>query len=333
MLEILRYLWSNDTPRAVAAREIAGGYRHSRGGIQYSGEVVSFDSLAWALGYAGHTSLYTSHDDIPEKAKPDLKKLYCVDANCWSYFRQGKYVEFVREYSRLHKGAIKCKPTDELPHGVLDGSAAVAVRHDWTQDKNVSTEFASLALRTGNMPANLPPGEVWLGFDLNCPEVKNDFVTTSLKFARMQFDCGEKSRTVALAARTGVEIDGATFDGVCFKVRSADPRCPSWDAATTGPRGIGLVKSVPGDFIKIEAIKPGSVVNCSVLAPAKDVNIESTFAVPGETPKERSQAKRQIILLLATMNFVSHDKPLTEFASCAITFVAKPADPAPDSKE
>ena len=59
----------------------------------------------------------------------------------------------------------------------------------WADAPSYETELASLSLRTGQSQPE--PGEVMLGFDLNCPEVVTDGLITGVKRGILAFDCGD----------------------------------------------------------------------------------------------------------------------------------------------
>ena len=154
----------------------------------------------------------------------------------------------------------------------------------------MGTPYAYLTLRTGNLPVELSPdpGQIHLGFDLNCPLVLSDKVEMGIKRCLLIFDCG-RGHTGALSARTG-NAGGVVFEGAHFCTYGPDTRMPSWMVTATGDGVIGKVETVPATFICIDLLKPGSTVKAWIRANVKE--IRTHFVVPDDEQAE-SEAKRR----------------------------------------
>jgi hypothetical protein len=149
------------------------------------------------------------------------------------------------------------------------------------------TEFASLSLRTGQ--SDPKPGEAMLGFDLNCPDVFADGITTGVKQGVLAFHLGY-AHTTDVKDRKGYP-DGIKFNEAKFTPQSVDRKNPSWLVTATGAAAIGLVGDAPPDFIGIMNLMAGASVSADFIACVRD--IATTLCIARSPEAKRGQAKDQ----------------------------------------
>ncbi len=293
------YLINDPLPRRVSQERFAR--QHS--GL---GKIDTVEKLAKAAGCVRQT-LYTQPR---AKILSEIEFFYKIEAGseCAGEFKAGSCQDFVDEYRALH-GTLT---------GVSEPSAAsiepVPLKEDVFADTaKTETPFASLSLRTGQ--SQNVPGEVSLGFDLNCPEENACGQLTGVKRAFLIFDCGQ-GRTTDLKGRTGYPV-GETFNNAKFTPLSVDVNKPSWRVESTGDCAIGLVGDVPPTFIRVFNLTPGSSVCAELKACVKD--IAATFVVPPEG-KAQSVAKTKIKKRLREMKIPAGETGEAALALAEIRF-------------
>jgi hypothetical protein len=215
------------------------------------------------------------------------------------------------------KSFLKRCYEENLPKPKPRASAAlVPLKEDmWAETSDMETPLASLRLRTGQ--SQNAPGEMTLGFDLNCPQVTADGLITGVKRAVLIFDCG-KGRTSDVQERTGYP-GGETFNGVKFTPLSVDEGKPSWLAEASGESVIGLVGDAPAAFIRVLNLTPESSVGAIVKACVKD--IATTFVMP--EGHEQSVAKQKIKNRLRGMRIAGGEMGEAAIASAEIKFTKR----------
>ena len=225
----------------------------------------------------------------------------------WPEWRAGSTEAFKLKYKDKHE--LKADP---VPPEIT----FVVLKEDmWAENAKVETPLASLSLRTGQS-ANVP-GEIMLGFDLNCPEMVASGLTSGVKRATIFFDCGE-ARTSELKERTGY-LTGEVFNGVRFTPVSVDINHPSWLAEAVAKTAIGMVGDIPASFIKIFNLRPGRSVSAAVSAYIKDVS--TTFAIPDG--QETDIAIQKIKKRLREMSISSDKTGEGVIAKAGIKFMAR----------
>jgi hypothetical protein len=192
----------------------------------------------------------------------------------------------------------------------------VPLKEDLNADtESMQTELASLSLWTGQSePA---PGEAKLGFNLNCPDVATDGLTTGVKRGVLTFRCGA-GRTTELKDRTGYP-GGIAYNGAKFTPLSVDKNQPSWLVTATGAAAIGPVGDAPQTFICIVNLAPDSCVSADFTACVRD--IATAFVLPDGL--NQSAAKQKIKKRLREMKLSGGEDGIATLAAAEIKFAAR----------
>ena len=185
----------------------------------------------------------------------------------------------------------------------------------WADAPSYETELASLSLRTGQSQPE--PGEVMLGFDLNCPEVVTDGLITGVKRGILTFDCGD-GYTTEVSSRTGY-VGGVDFNGAKFTPLSVDKIKPSWTVTALGGAPIGLVGDIPPTFIQFSNLSAGARVTADFVSCVKD--IATTFMLP--TDQSQSMAKQKIKKRLRELKLPASEEGKAKLAAAQIIFAAR----------
>ena len=106
-----------------------------------------------------------------------------------------------RDTCEAFKARYREQHSNEEPASSPSPGSPVPLKEDlWADTVSKQTELASLSLRTGQ--SEPVPGEAMLGFDLNCPDVSADGVTTGVKQGILTFRLGY-AHTTEVKDRTG----------------------------------------------------------------------------------------------------------------------------------
>ena len=206
--------------------------------------------------------------------------------------------------------------SEERPKSSPSPASPVLLKEDlWAETLSGETELASLSLRTGQ--SELVPGEAMLSFDLNCPDVATDGLTTGVRRGVLTFRCGNGHTTKA-KDRTGYP-GGADFNGAKFTPLSMDRNEPSWLVTATGAAGIGLVGDAPRDFIRIMNLTPSASVGADFIACVRD--IATAFVLPDG--QNQSAAKQKIKKRLQQLNLQGGEKGIAKLTVAEIKFAAR----------
>jgi hypothetical protein len=209
----------------------------------------------------------------------------------------------------------RCRKEGRPKRGSKEPGEPVPLKEDMFADcEKAETPLASLSLRTGQ--SQNVPGEVSLGFDLNCPEDNACGQVTGVKRAFLVFGCG---RTTDVKERTGYPA-GETFNNARFTPHSVDASKPSWCVESADGGVIGLVGDVPPSFIRVFNLTPGSSVCAELKAFVKD--IASAFVVP-QDGKAQSAAKTKIKKRLQELKIPGGETGEGTLASAEIKFCAR----------
>jgi hypothetical protein len=233
----------------------------------------------------------------------DLK----ADRNAKGDARRDTCEAFKAGYLEHHsKEEPKSSPPPETP---------VRLKEDlWAETLSGETEFASLSLRTGQ--SEPVPGEAMLGFDLNCPMVFAEGVTTGVKQGILTFRLGYAHTTDA-KDRTGYP-GGIDFNDAKFTPLSVDRNEPSWLVTATGAAAIGLIGDAPQTFIRIMNLTPGASVSAEFMACVRD--IATAFVLPDW--QNQSAAKQKIKKRLRELNLPG-EEGIAKLAVAEIKFAAR----------
>jgi hypothetical protein len=285
------------------------------------------------VGYRSHTSLYPASGKLPDKTECSIRKLYSIDetSECWRYFCRGEVEKFIAEYDKSH--ALSSAEPDQVPP--LGGDAPERTRLvplQWdasAEDKSTSKTYAFVALRIGQTSAHPVPGQIHLGFDLNCPWDKTDSLKMGLKRCLLIIDCAP-GHADEFAKRTGHGAAGVEFDGAHFSTHDPNPQKPSWIITAIGPGVIGKVESVPSDFIRIDFLKPGSSIKARIQANVKEML--TTFEAAEKPSGDQSAAKRRIKARLKQLGIIGGDDGEADLAMNEISLMARPDVTEPEPK-
>jgi hypothetical protein len=192
----------------------------------------------------------------------------------------------------------------------------VLLKEDLRADANsTQTELASLSLWTGQSePA---PGEAKLGFNLNCPEVVTDGLTTGVKRGVLTFRCGD-GHTTEVKDRTGYP-GGVEFNDAKFTPLSVNKNEPSWLVTAIGAVAIGLIGDAPQDFIRIMNLRPGGSVCADFIACVRD--IATAFVLPNG--HDQSAAKQKIKKRLRERKLSGGEEGIAKLAVAEIKFTER----------
>ena len=172
----------------------------------------------------------------------DIGYLYRLNGDCLALLKKGCLEEFERHFLALHEDFADAPAEGEkLGSELARAPADVLMEDPWADLVRKQTDLASLLLRTGQSAP--VPGEIALGFDLNCPEFRRDDFATGVKRGVLTFLCG-MGKTTETKARTGYP-SGVEYNGVRFTLLSVDDREPSWRVETSGEKAIGLARRRP----------------------------------------------------------------------------------------
>ena len=329
---LLGYLARERIPQNVAEAKIRAGFRHciSENPPYPLPRVTALKQLAKALGYKSHTSMYPAKGRLPSDAEYMIQQLYGIapTSECWKHFCNNDYAKFTAEYEKTHPIAEGTPREPTQPAAAPNRATLVPLQWDaWADEPPIGTPYAYVTLRTGNSPIDAAPGQIHLGFDLNCPLVLADKVETGLKRCLLIFDCGD-GHTGPLSTRTG-NAGGVAFEGAHFCTYGTDVRKPSWLVTATGDGVIGKVETVPATFICIDLLRPGSAVKAWIRANVKE--IRTHFVVPDDKPR-LSEAKRKIKERVKLLEHVDGEDGDVVFAKSEIKLMARDGAAKPDPK-
>lgn len=231
-----------------------------------------------------------------------------ADRNARREARRDTCEEFRKKYLEHH--------SKEEPKSSLPPAMPVLLKEDlWAETLSGETELASLSLRTGQ--SEPVPGEAMLGFDLNCPKVCADGVTTGVRQGILTFRCGYAHTTDA-KDRTGYP-GGIDLNDAKFTPLSVDRNEPSWLVTATEAPAIGLIGDAPQDFIRIMNLTPGASVRADFIACVRD--IATAFLLPDG--QSQSAAKQKIKKRLRELKLSGGEEGVATLAVAEIKFAAR----------
>ena len=220
------------------------------------------------------------------KLQPGFQRLLATRlefALDWPEWVTGTADDFAERYREHHK-------ITEVQSGL---SPLAPLRADWDYEcKKLETPLGSLSLYTGQSAEQhmSVPGEFTATFDLHCPLYLGDGVKAQVLRGILAFDLG-KGRTGTVKDRCNdLEVNNATLT-----VFSVDLNRPSWTVCARNGSGIGMVETVPHDFLKIFNLRPGNVISATFDVAVK--NIETSFALPDAENKNAAKQKLKKRLL------------------------------------
>ena len=221
-----------------------------------------------------------------------------------------------RDTCEAFKAKYREQHSNDEPARCPSPATPVLLKEDpWADTVSVQTELASLSLRTGQSKPE--PGEAMLSFDLNCPRVAADGVTTGVKQGILTFRLGY-AHTTGVNHRTGYP-DGVEFNGARFTPLSVDRNEPSWLVTATGTAEIGLVGDAPHDFIRIKNLTAGASISADFIACVRDVG--TAFAFPDS--QNQSAAKQKIKKRLKELKLSGGEEGIAKLAEAEIKFAAR----------
>jgi hypothetical protein len=304
------YLVRDRLPRAVSRDRIPPDH------VFEIETIDNVEKLARVVG-VNRTTIYAAPS---EAIVLRVKALYLIepDSDCEGEFNVGSAEDFIDEYRALHEGYEKANPpaVRAPPTKAAIPAATVLLKEDLNADaESMQTELASLSLWTGQSEPT--PGEAKLGFNLNCPDMATDGLTTGVKRGVLTFRCGDGHTTEA-KDRTGYP-GGVAYNGAKFTPLSVSKNEPSWLVTATAGAAIGIVGDAPPDFIRILNLMPGASVGADFTAPVRE--IETTFVLP--QGQDQSAAKRKIKKRLRELKLPGGEEGIAKLASAEIRFAAR----------
>lgn len=188
---------------------------------------------------------------------------------------------------------------------------------EFVDDDRIATDLAMLTLFAPTNAPPVPPGQIYVSFALNCPEMRDTGYTCGVRSGWLQFNL-DKGQTSHAKDRTGFGT-AVQFDNAKFSVQDPDHHRPSWLANAADGQIIGMVADVPADFLLAHGLRPGQKIRTEFQICVSEVGI--SFVLP--EGKKESAAKTKLKQRLKQRQIIDDDDGKATIAAVSIRLIAK----------